>query len=864
MNKFHQSGSYALFQRLLSIPILVIFAVFLARFIDLLLTGTLFNAAAGNKADWIVWFILPVIILPLLFQGSLSDNIWLRQPYKIVLNVFKHSLKSWTLLFLLSCSFTASAQNKVTVSGTVKDAETGETLIGATVTLKEIPQTGTITNAYGFYSLMTVPGKYTLVVSYMGYETVLQPELLNNSLHVNISLSVSNQLKEVVIGGNHPNNDQIVAPQMGVEKLSMSQINSVPVLLGEKDVLKTISLLPGIKAAGEGNTGFFVRGGASDQNLILLDEATVYNASHLLGFFSTFNSDAIKDVSIYKGGMPVEYGGRLSSVLDIKMLDGDKKDFRVEGGLGLIASRIKIEGPIDSGKGSFLVSARRTYIDLFTKASKDSIVKGSSLYFYDINVKGNYHFDDKNALFISGYFGHDVLGLKNTFGTNWGNATGTVRFNHIFNNRLFSNTSLIYSNYHYVVQSFLTNDDFAASSQITDLNFKEDLQYALSNTHLLKFGLNILHHTIAPGDITSSQYSSVNSKSVEQRYGFENALYISDNWKTLNRLSILYGLRLSGVALLGPGTFGTYDAAGNTIHSQTYNAGSLVKNYINLEPRISASYQLNDENSIKGSYNRNTQKIHLLNNSTSSTPTDLYVLSSNNIKPEIVDQVSAGWFKNFHDNLFELSAEIYYKWLQNQIDYKDGANLIANQDVESQLTYGQGRAYGLELYLKKKYGRFSGWVSYTLSRTEGKFLTINNKVYFPASQDRTHDFSTVGIYKLNKRLTLSGTFVYNTGNAVSYPTGKYSNGGLTTFSYSGRNGYREPANNRLDLGATWEGKQHKRYHSSWTFSIYNVYGHWDPYTITFRDSKTIPNTTEAVETSFFPKPIPSITWNFKF
>ena len=765
-------------------------------------------------------------------------------------------------LLLLTC--TAFGQKNNTISGTIKDAETGETLIGATIRIKGLPQSGTTTNAYGFYSLSAQPGNYTLLFSYTGYNTVSQQVTLTRSLSISISLSSKNELKEVVINSNKPNNDNVASPQMGLEKLNMAQINNVPVLLGEKDILKTISLLPGIKSAGEGNTGFYVRGGGSDQNLILLDEATVYNASHLLGFFSTFNSDAIKDVSIYKGGMPAEYGGRLSSVMDIKMNEGNNKDYTVQGGLGLISSRLKVEGPIAKDKGSFMISGRRTYLDLFLKASSDSTLKGSSLYFYDLNAKANYHFDDKNALFISGYFGKDVIALKNTFGTNWGNTTGTIRFNHLFNDRLFSNTSLIYSNYSYVVQSFVTDDEFKATSKITDVNFKEDLQYSLSNSHTLKFGLNVLHHTIAPGDITSSENSSINDKSVEQRYGFENAVYVDDDWKASDKLSILYGLRLSDLALLGPGTFKTYDDAGNTTTSKTYSSGSIVKNYLNLEPRISASYQLNDDNSIKASYNRNTQNIHLLNNSTSSTPTALYVLSSNNVKPEISDQVSTGWFKNFSDNTYEFSAEIYYKWLQNQIDYKDGAQLIANQDVESELTYGSGRAYGLELFLKKKYGRFNGWIGYTLSRTEDKFAAINNGHYFPATQDRTHDVSVVGIYKLSERWTFSGAFTYGTGNAVSYPTGKYNIGGLTTFSYSERNGYRVPATNRLDIGATLEGKERKKYHSSWTFGIYNLYGHWDPYTITFRDSKTVPNTTEAVKTSIFPIPVPSVTWNFKF
>lgn len=764
-------------------------------------------------------------------------------------------------LFLLT-ALSSFAQKKSIISGTIKDEVTGETLIGATVRIKELPQSGTTTNSYGFYSLSAPEGGYTLLFTYVGYKTISRPLALHQSQIINISLRSKSDLNEVTINADKPNNDQVASPQMGLEKINMAQINNVPVLLGEKDILKTISLLPGVKSAGEGNTGFYVRGGASDQNLILLDEATVYNASHLFGFFSTFNSDAIKDVSLYKGGMPAEYGGRLSSVLDIKMNEGNNKDFTVQGGLGLIASRIKVEGPIVKDKGSFMVSARRTYIDLFLKASSDSTLKGSTIYFYDINAKANYHFNDKNAVYLSGYFGKDVLGLKNTFGTNWGNSTGTIRFNHLFSNRLFSNTSLVYSNYNYVVQSFSSTDNFKVTSKINDLNLKEDLQYFVGNNHTLKFGLNILHHDISPGDITST--ASFNNKSTEQRYGFENAGYISDEWKASEKLTLLYGLRLSGFFLSGPGTFKTYGLEGNTLTSDTYTSGQSVKNYFNLEPRFSASYILNDENSIKASYNRNTQNIHLLTNSTSSSPTDLYVMSSNNIKPEIADQVSTGYFKNFKDNLFEFSAEVYYKWLQNQIDYKDGAQLLVNQDVESDLTYGSGRAYGLELFLKKKYGRLNGWIGYTLSRTKRKFDAINNGNYYPARQDRTHDVSVVGIFKLNSRWTFSGAFVYGTGNAITYPTGKYNIGGLTTFSYSERNGYREPSSNRLDIGATLEGKEHTKYHSSWTFGVYNVYGHRNPYIITFRDSKTVPNTTEAVETSIFGTAIPSVTWNFKF
>ena len=771
------------------------------------------------------------------------------------------TLLSIVFFLIVSSCF---GQKKFTLSGTITDAATGEQLIGATIRIKELPQTGTITNSYGFYSVVAPEGDYTILFTYTGYQLVQQKVSLHQDQKVNLALLVNGALKEVVISADRPNNDNIVSPQMGVEKLNMAQVNQVPVLLGEKDILKTISLFPGVKSAGEGNTGFYVRGGGADQNLILLDEATVYNASHFFGFFSTFNSDAIKDVSLYKGGMPAEYGGRLSSVLDIKMNEGNNKDYTVQGGLGLISSRIKVEGPIVQNKGSFMVSARRTYIDFFLRASSDSTIRGSSIYFYDLNAKVNYHFDEKNAIYHSGYFGKDVLALKNTFGTDWGNSTGTIRFNHLFNSRLFSNTSLVFSNYNYVISSFLSNADFKATSQITDLNLKEDLSYSMGDNHTLKFGFNVLHHDIAPGDITASGTSSFNSLATEKRYGFENALYASDEWKASDKFTLLYGLRLSGLYLLGSGTFKTYDASGNTLSSTTYASGQLVKSFFTLEPRLSTSYALDDQTSFKLSYNRNTQNIHLLSNSTSNTPSDLYVMSSNNVKPEIADQVSTGWFKNWADNTWEFSTEIYYKWLQNQIDYKDGAQLLVNQVVESQLVYGSGRAYGIEFFLKKKYGRFNGWVGYTLSRTEEKFAAINNGNYFPATQDRTHDISVVGIYQLNKRWSFSSDFIYGTGNAVTFPTGKYNIGGLTTFSYSERNGYRMPSTNRLDIGATLEGKQHKKYHSSWTFGIYNVYAHRNPYIINFQDSKTVPNTTEAQEISIFATRIPSVTWNFKF
>ncbi len=767
------------------------------------------------------------------------------------------------ILFCFCCTGVL-AQKNYAVSGTVKDAATGETLIGATVRILEIKQSAAATNAYGFYSLSAPQGSYTLAVSFVGYGTFTQPLALTANMQVNVSLTVNNTLTEVSVNANSGHEaDNIESAQMGVLRLDVKQLDNIPVIFGEKDVLKTIQLLPGVKTTGDGNTGFYVRGGGSDQNLILLDEAVVYNASHLFGFFSTFNTDAIKDVSMYKGGMPAQYGGRMSSVLDIKMLEGNDKKFTVQGGIGLIASRLKVEGPLVKDKGSFMVSARRTYADMFLKLSSDSTTRNASLYFYDINAKGNYHFDDKNTIFVSGYFGKDVLGLKNNFETNWGNQTGTLRFNHVFNSKLFLNTSLIYSNYSYIIESFNANRDFRVTSRIRDFNLKEDLQYFMSDKHTFYFGVNAVRHTIAPGEISSSGSSSVNSRTIQDRYGLEASAYVSDDWHPSDRLNIIFGARLSWFSLIGPGKINTYNAAGAVTAINNYSSGQVIKTYFNPEPRVSMNYKLTELSSVKASYNRNTQNIHLLANSTASTPTDLYVMSSNNIKPGISDQFSVGYFRNQANNTYELSAEAYYKHMNNLIDYRDGSQLIGNEDVESQLVYGQGRAYGVELFIKKKTGKLTGWIGYTLSKTERRFDAINSGQYFAATYDRTHDVSVVGIYKIRKRLTVSATFVYGTGNAVTYPQGKYRVGGITTFYYPQRNADRMPAYHRLDLGVTLDGREHKRFHSSWTFGLYNAYNRKNPYTITFRDNAADPSRTEAVKTSLFGI-VPSVTYNFKF
>jgi len=754
----------------------------------------------------------------------------------------------------------ASAQ-EVTLSGTIRDSTSGETLVGANIQVKELPHRGVSTNAYGFYSLSLPKGTYTLLVSSVGYATTERTIMLREQLRLDLELQPINQLAAVEVSAVSARN-QLETPQMGVNRLNIKEINQVPVLFGERDVLKTIQLLPGVLSAGEGNSGFFVRGGTVDQNLILLDEAMVYNASHLLGFFSTFNSDAIKDVNLYKGGMPAQYGGRLASVLDVSMLEGNNQQFGVDGGIGLIASRLKIEGPIKKDRGSFMVSGRRTYADLFLKLSSDSSINKSKLYFYDLNLKANYQLNQNNTLYLSGYFGQDVLGYADDFGFDWGNATGTLRWNHIFHSKLFSNTSLIYSDFKYNVGVFSDNNDFKIASRIQNINLKQDFYYFAGNHSSLRFGLNLMRQEISPAGIDASEESDINSLKIENRQGAELAVYLSHEWKPLPKWGLIYGARLNTFLLLGPGDFYTYDADGDVEKTATYDAG-IVKRYVYLEPRFSVNYSLTNNSSIKASYNRNTQNIHQLTNTTSTLPTDAWVLSSNNIQPQIADQGAIGYYRNFADNQYEFSAEFYYKDMQHQIDYKNAADLQANEHVEAELVFGKGKAYGMELFFKKKAGKWNGWISYTLSRSKRKFDAINQGQWFAARQDRIHDLAIVGIYKISDRWTLSGTFVYNTGNAVTFPSGKYNVGGKSTWYYTERNGYRMPDYHRLDLGATLTPKPEKKLKSSWTFSIYNAYNRKNAYLIDFRENENNPNVTEAYQVALFGL-IPSVTWNFKF
>jgi len=752
--------------------------------------------------------------------------------------------------------------NKYTISGYVKEARTGEALIGATVSIKELMNTGAVTNSYGFYSITIPEGSYTVTARFIGYESKSVSIALKQNVKQDFKLDEKiNTLNEVVITGENKE-ENVTNVQMGTQKMSIKEINNIPVFLGEKDVLKTIQLLPGIKAASEGNSGFYVRGGGADQNLILLDEATVYNASHLMGFFSVFNSDAIKDVTVYKGEQPAEYGGRLSSVLDIKMNDGNDQKYGVSGGIGLISSRLNIEGPIVKNKGSFTISGRRTYADLFLIFAPDTSIRKAKLYFYDLNAKANYELNEKNKIFLSGYFGRDVLGMS-TSGIDWGNATGTLRWNHLFNEKLFSNTSFIFSNYTYKINLDFSGIQGDIISRIQNCNLKEDFQLFANTKSKIKFGFNSIYHVIIPGEVTAATNLPIRRQNLPNKYALENGIYISHEYKPVDNFTLEYGVRLTSFSVLGPGTFYSYDSSGTAIDSSLYGKNKFVKTYYSVEPRIAASFVINKENSVKASYGRNTQNLHLLSNATTSNPTDLWIPDSKNVKPEICDQYSVGYFRNFKDNTYEFSTEVYYKNLQNQIDYINGAELNFNQNSESQLLFGKGRAYGIELFLKKRYGRFNGWLGYTLSRTERKFDLINNGSYYPAKQDRTHDISLVGIYELSKKWTLSATWVYYTGNAVTFPSGKYTIAGQVVNYYTERNGYRMPAYHRLDIGATWIRKKTAKFESSWNFSVYNAYNHDNAYSISFEPDPNDATKTQAVQTTLF-KIVPSVSYNFKF
>ncbi len=771
--------------------------------------------------------------------------------------------------------FLLIAQKKYTISGYIKDARNGETLIGATVALKNNAK-GISSNQFGFFSITLTEGKYELVGSYVGFQPLSIPIKLDSDKNINFDLSPREALTEVIVSSNK-RDANVKNAQMGKFVLPIEQIKAIPAFLGEADLLKTIQLLPGVRNAGEGSAGIYVRGGGPDQNLIMLDDAIVYNTGHLFGFFSIFNSDAIKNVSLIKGGMPPQYGGRLSSVLDVAMKEGNDKKLQVDGGIGLIASRVSIQGPIKKNKSSFIISARRTYIDGLTKpfVSKNSQFGGSGYYFYDLNAKMNYRFSEKDRLYISGYVGRDVFDFVNgqrslKVNIPWGNATGTIRWNHVFNKRLFGNTTAIFNNYNFTFQALQNSLNIKLASGIRDFSLKQDFDLYPFTGHKVKFGGLYTLHRFTPSVVSGGQDSVIfKPLNPQSKYAHEAALYIQDDWEVSDKVKINFGLRYSGFQQIGPYKIYQTDKDGNRLDSTVYSNGQSVRKYGGLEPRFTLRYAITDETSIKASITKNFQFIHLVSNSGTTLPTDLWVPSTYKVKPQISWQYSAGLFKNFKENMYETSVEVYYKNMQNQIEYQEGYTPNTLEDTENSFTFGRGWSYGSEFFINKTKGRLTGWIGYTLSWTWRQFSQLNGGEKFPSKYDRRNDISVVGIYELNKRWKLSSTFVFGTGNAATLPQRFYLVNGVLTQEYSRINEYRLPSYHRLDFAAIYNPKKNvyrKKMKTEWIFSIYNLYSRKNPYFIYFDQTGSPYDgslNVQGKQVSLFPI-IPSVTWNFKF
>ncbi len=782
-----------------------------------------------------------------------------------------------SILFFLF-SFFAFSQEKYTISGTISDNESNETLIGVNVYVPSL-KIGTTTNEYGFYSLTLPKGEYTVEISYVGFRTVEQQVSLSKNTKLNFPLAGNSEsLDEVVITEKTRTNIQ--RAEMSVNKLSIATIKKMPVVMGEVDVLKSILLLPGVTNAGEGASGFNVRGGGADQNLILLDEATIYNSSHVFGFFSVFNPDAIKDLKLYKGGIPARFGGRASSVLDIYQKDGNSNSFHANGGIGLISSRMLLEGPIVKDKGSFLVGGRGSYAHLLLKLSGND----NAAYFYDLNAKLNYKLDDKNSLLASGYFGRDVFDLAGNFSNTYGNSTFNLRWNHLFTDKLFSNLSVIYSDYYYGLKLGLVG--FNYDSGIKNYNIKYDFKNYISDKIKLNYGVNAMYYEFNPGKISpTSSDSGINYRKFDPKYAFEPAAYLEAEHKVSDKLSLMYGLRYSLFYRLGASkinvyandqavtfneTFQIYEKA-TPIGTQSYDSNEVIKSFNNFEPRAAISYAINDNQSVKASYNRMTQYLQLISNTSSPTPLDIWMPSDEFVRPQIADQVGIGYFQNFKEDMYSLEAETFYKTIKNRLDYIDGADLIGNENIEQVILNGKMRAYGLELLLRKNKGAFTGWVSYTLSKSEqqtpGRTASetgINNGNWYSSVYDKLHNLAVTSAYTLNENWSFGANFTLQSGQPVTYPTGQYEYQGITVPSYSGRNDDRLPAYHHLDLSATYTPKPTKKkgWQSEWVFSIYNIYNRANAASMNFRQNK-LTGTNEAVRLSIFGV-VPGISYNFKF
>lgn len=783
------------------------------------------------------------------------------------------------LLFFLAFVFNTYSQEKFTLSGTIANKANNETLIGVNIVIPEA-KASLVTNSYGFYSITLPKGEYTIIISYMGFDSIEIPISLTQNTKKNFTMFENNKsLQEVVITSNKTKVN-IRKPEMSTNKLSIATIKKMPAVMGEVDILKSVLQLPGVTNAQEGATGFNVRGGSVDGNLVMLDEATIYNTSHLFGFFSVFNSDVIKDLKLYKGGIPANFGGRISSVLDIYQKEGNNKEYHVTGGIGAISSRLSIEGPIVKEKSSFVVAGRGSYAHLFLKLADEP----NSAYFYDINAKLNYKFNDKNNVFVSGYFGNDNMNFNNNFINTYGNTLFNVRWNHNFSDKLFSNASVIYSDYDYGLKLKFVGIDW--KSEVKNYNLKYDFKHYLSDKITLNYGLNSIKYNFNPGTIKPvDAVSSINPFQIAKKYAFESALYVSAEQKLSDKLSINYGLRYSNFQRIGEEEVSTYANNQAVVFNQDFQVyeeatatGSIkygknkkIASFGNLEPRFAAAYSLNDNQSIKASYNRMSQYVHLISNTASVSPLDIWAPSDQYLKPQILDQVALGYFQNFKDDKYSIETEVFYKTIKNKTDFIDGAELVANKHIERVMLNGEARAYGLELMVKKNTGKLTGWFSYTLSkaeqRTPGRNANepgINDGHWYRANYDKMHNLSVTAAYQFTKKWSFGGIFTYQTGKAATFPVGKYQYQEVTIADYGLRNENSLSAYHHLDLSATYIPKPDKKkgWQGEWVFSVYNVYNRANAAAYNFGQNVDT-GVSEARSMSIFGI-IPSVTYNFKF
>ncbi|WP_034040711.1 TonB-dependent receptor [Wocania ichthyoenteri] len=784
----------------------------------------------------------------------------------------------WLVIALSLYSASLNAQEKFTLSGIISEKKSNETLIGVNIIFPETG-TGTTTNEYGFYSITLPKGTYSVIISYLGYTTKTEIIELNNDISKNISLVNSLESLDEVIITNNIEKLSINKPQMSVNTLTSNTIKKIPVVLGEADIIKAITLLPGVTNAGEASSGFNVRGGSADQNLILLDEAIIYNSSHLFGFFSVFNPDAIKDLRLYKGGIPARYGGRVSSVLDIYQKEGNSKAFNLNGGIGIVASRLLAEGPIKKDKGSFLFGGRSSYAHLFLPLFDIENIA----YFYDLNTKLSYKINDRNNIYLSGYFGRDVFRVEDTFENTYGNSVLNFRWNHLFSDKLFSNLSLIYSDYYYNLKLNFVEFDWV--SGIQNFNLKYDFKYYLNDKLKLQYGLNSIYYKFNPGEINPTvETSGINPFKLIDKYAFENALYLDVEHKISNKLALSYGLRFSSFFRLGQDELNIYNnnqpvvfnedfqiyEKADPMGTESFNRSNVIAKFFNLEPRFSAAYQINLNSSVKASYNRMSQYLHLLSNTNSPTPLDVWTPSGKYVKPQLLDQFALGYFKNLSNDEYSIEIEGFYKTIKNRIDYIDGADLIANNAIEQVILNGKARAYGLEFLLRKNEGRFKGWLAYTLSKSEQQTkgrtpneIGINNGNWYNTPYDKTHDISLTGSYKLNDKWEINSNFLFQTGQPATFPNGQYIYNGINIPNYGARNKNRLPAYNRLDISLKYQPKQvkNKNWQSHWVFGIYNIYNRRNAQSINFSQNTTT-GFNEATRLSIFGI-VPSISYNFK-